>query len=76
VGHADQAVKSEERLNFRPPAAGLPLRVEHLVGPAVIEALDGEISHVGTVITAGYRKALSQGTQALKPMSPLSLTFA
>ena len=50
--------------------------MEHLIGPAVIDMLDNEVGLVCLVVTVGCRKALSQGVQALKPMGPLSLTFA
>jgi hypothetical protein len=51
------------------------LRAEHLVRPAVIYVLNGEIGLIGPVVMVGCRKVLSQGVQVLKPVGPLSLTF-
>jgi hypothetical protein len=59
----------------RHPAAGLPMRAKHLIRPAVVYVLNGQVGLVCPVVTVGGSKALSQGVKVLKPMSPLSLTF-
>jgi hypothetical protein len=51
----------------------LPLRGENLIRPAVIHVLNGEVDLVGTVVTVGEDKAVSQGVQAVEPMRPLRL---
>jgi hypothetical protein len=56
-------------------AAGLPMRAEHLIRPAVIYVLNDEVGLVRPVVMVGGSKARSQGVKVLKPMSPLSLTF-
>jgi hypothetical protein len=49
---------------------------EYLVGPPVIEALNGKIGLVRPLIPMGTGKALSQSLKAFEPMGPLGLTFA
>ena len=53
----------------------LPARTEHLIRPEIIDVLNGEVGFIGTVVLAGSRKALSQGVQVFKSMSPLSFAF-
>ncbi len=54
-------------------AITLPLRGENLIRPAVINMLNGEVDLVGTVVTVGEDKAVSQGVQVVEPMGPLRL---
>ena len=52
-----------------------PSGTEDLIGPAVVEALNGEVGLVCPVVPVGTREAPLQGLEALKPKSPLRPTF-
>jgi hypothetical protein len=49
---------------------------EHLVGPAVIKALDGLVGLVSPVVPVGTGEALAECLQALEALVPLSVSFA
>jgi hypothetical protein len=48
---------------------------EHLVGPALVDVLEHQMSLVGAVVPADSRKALPQGLELLQSMGPLGLAL-